>query len=115
MAEEPSNAVILERVEVLRCDVVALTSLFAKHAEEERKSREAALIDRMRVENEVKQASHRLDTVEPKLDNLEKSMVSYNTNLNRLIDQVRIMTAVLAFIGFGVGSWLITQVLSLIK
>jgi len=110
-----SNAVILERIEGIRCDVGELKGILSAHMADERRAREEYLVEHAATVGKVDAAHRRLDVLEPMvtemrttISRLEKATLE-NTAAQKLTNKI------LAFIASAIGIWLINLFLGLIK
>lgn len=116
-----SNAVILERVEGVRCDLAKIDTLMTTHIEQERKAREAYLIEHASVVQKADAAHRRLDVLEPTVMKLQEGMTKLEkaTEANTAAQKAQTIRlnwifSVLTFIAAAIGTWLISQILGLL-
>jgi hypothetical protein len=108
------NTVVLERIEGLRCDVSEVKGILAGHIADERKARENYLVDHAEVKAKADAAHRRLDTIEPIVMDLQRSVATNNVQLTAMNQKLGYVITILAFIGMTIGAWLIGQFLGLI-
>lgn len=116
-----SNAVILERVEGIRCDLAKIDTLMTTHIEQERKAREAYLIEHAAVVQKADAAHRRLDVLEPTVLKLQETInylrdaTKANTEAQKAQTQrLSMIFTALAFICTVVFGWVLNQILSLL-
>ena len=108
------NAVILERIEGLRCDMSELKGILNAHMADERKAREEYLVDHAAVVQKADAAHRRLDVIEPIVTELQRGMAQNNKQLESMNVKLGYVVAILGTIGTAVGLWLIGQLLGML-
>lgn len=110
-----SNAVLLERLEALRCDIQALAADQAAHLAADRVARDSYLVDSAAVVARVEAAHRRLDSVEPVVATLRDSVAALALSLASLNSKMSAVVGLLVFIGSVVGAWLVGRFLGLLS
>lgn len=111
----PNTAVILERLEGLRCDVSEVKGIMSAHMADERKARDEYLVEHAAVNSKVDAAHRRLDQLEPDVKSMKDTISKLEKAMTENTTAQRIQTAILAFIASAIGLWLINQFLGLLK
>lgn len=109
------NAVVLERIEGLRCDIAEIKATTNQHMAEDRKAREAYLVEHSNVVQKADAAHRRLDVIEPIVMELQRSVQTNNNQLEALNAKMAALIKIVVFIGTGIGAWLLGQILGLIR
>jgi hypothetical protein len=115
VSNQSSNAVVLERIDGLRCDVSEVKGILSGHIADERKVRETYLVDHADVVAKADAAHRRLDLIEPIVIELQRNVQTNNVQLAAMNQKLGYVITILAFIGMALGAWLIGQFLGLIS
>lgn len=108
-------AVVIERIDRLTDAIAQLDSSMAAHMEQDRKNREAYLVDHAVVEQSTRAAHSRLDKLEPVVDELRRAVQANATQTAAISQRLGLLVAIVSPIGLGVVVWLVEQLLGLIK